>query len=782
MERTLHLPWRLLLCLFVVALGICTPNSSASAAPPAGITAMPVYPNQDAASLHEVIRFRSIDDERGQELARVVEEPNSLQALAGDAFNLGPAIGRFLVVVSVVNKGEHTGEWLITTNRGAMRDFALDEWQGGQIISRIDGQDSEQVGEILQAYHSFTHGFALEPGQTRTFLVSFEAVHSTLVPLEVKTMNSLSADRFSKLAIYVGSSIGMLTIILISMVIYAQTGRPQFFWMGIAELAHVAYVAHVGGYTTFYFLYDKGPWIHITGNTLPQIFAIAMAQFGRSFINTKSRFRGLDRALLGFIVFGIAIIVVQMIKNLLGDPVAFKIVDILNGVGIMGIVLLLPYIAVIATTQLGRHYWPLIIAWGSLCLFVLYGTITAFGIAPSLPYSWDATGPIGLLETIFAFWALILYLNTLNQERMQSQIELNASLKEQLRVKEQSLQLEIDKQDALSTIRDQENLIHASGHDSQHVLMALRTIIKFSDDEQGKGLSGNLPEMLKSSAEHLEGIIGTTLANPVAGFQSGDFVALSTFSASEFLDGLERIFGPAMRAQEMGLTLSVDPDLTIVCDRSILARIASNILSNCLVHAPGCDVEVSLRSKSGEVLLEISDGGPGLPDHVIARLNDPEEDRMGAREVEKGSGFGLLSSQRLTRAIYGQLDAIKRKGPGATFLLTIPHLTPPPSGAGEMTAEQKLREELSEVRIVDLDRISSVSAEIKRMKEEPVSNSAVILPISSDASSQMRGRLAEIAPLMAVKPIDYRLLLHPLIQNLPTLRDRKALSSEAESS
>ena len=758
------------------------PLSNASASVPDGFVAMPIYPDQDAASLHEVLRFRSINNERGQGFAPLLNQPETFSPLAGESFNLGPAIGRFLVAVSVVNHGERPGEWLITTNRGAIRDFALDEWTNGQIVNHLDGDDFEQVRQNLQAYHAFTHVFTLDPGQSRTFLVSLEPVHSTLIPLEVKTVESHAAARLTKLAIYVGSSVGMLTIVLISMVIYFQTGRPQFAWMGIAELSHVGFVAHVGGYTTFYYLYDKGPWIYIVGATFPQIFAVSMAQFGRVFIDTKNKFRRLDRALVGFIIFGLAITVIQTIKNLMGDPVSLKFVDYLSGVAIILFTLILPYIAVLATRQLGSYYWPLIVSWGSLCLFVMYGTISAFGIAPSLNYNWHLTGPVGLLETIFAFWALVLYLNKLDHERMQNQIDLNTSLQEKLRVQEKAFQLQMDKENALSTIRDQENLIHASGHDSQHVLMALRTIIKFSEDENADELPNNLPEMLRSSAEHLEGIIGTTLANPMAGFQSGNFVALSHFNVREFLDGIEAIFGPPLRAQGMRLSLETDPDLWVVSDRSIIARIVSNILSNCLVHAREGSVSLSVSLSSQDdtqaVIFKIEDEGPGLPEHIFARLNDQAIDRMGTATDEKGSGFGLLSSKKLADTVCGELRAIKTDETGAVFELSLPHFSH--ANTDDTNVMEQLQSHLGSIELVVLDRFGSLDDEIARLAERMRSGGEAVLPASSDASSHMRGRLSAVAPLMLIKPISQHLIRHPLIEKMVLQNGRLAKSVTSE--
>ncbi len=739
-------------------------TTPAWARPTEGFPKAALYPGQDASPLQSKFRFRSIEDERGQAFADILAAPETFKRLKGKAFNLGPAIGRFLVVVSVVNKGSQPGEWVLTTNRGALRDFALDERENGNIVSRIDGRNLKKVGENLRAYHAFSHTFTLQPKQDRTFLISFEAVHSTLIPVEVKTAESLAADRFAKLAVYIGSSVGMLTIILISMVIYAQTGRPQFFWMGMAELAHVAYVLHVGGYTTFYYLYDKGPWIHIVGNILPQIFGVAMAQFARSFIDTEKQFRRLDHILLGLIIFGTSIIIIQINKNFFGDPIELKIIDILGGLSNIAIVMVLPYVAIIAARRLGAYHWPLIVAWGSLCLFVIYGTVTAFGIIPTLRYSWHITGPIGLLETGFAFWALILYLNNLNRERLDNALQLNSSLVEQKRISEEASKLMVEKEDALSTIRDQENLIHASGHDSQHVLMALQTIIKFADEQGVDKLPANLPEMLRSSAGHLEDIIGTTLANPVSGFQGADFVALSVFKADDFLNSLAMIYAPMMRKEQMNLEFESDSDLWLVSDRALLARILSNLLSNCLKYAGRSNVKVALRSDGGQIHIIVSDGGPGIPAYVEEKVRQGSSTLVSPSDTDSGTGFGLLSSKRIAMTLRGELEIAKTAQGGTKITVILPHAAKRKDSKPLTIKDAEAL--LPDCQLLDVDQLDEMDAEFNDKWNEMQAAGIFILPISHDGSSQMRGRMSKVAPVMLLKPLIMAITEHPLLSDV----------------
>lgn len=729
-----------------------------------GVPITPIRLNAKAPSLHTYLRFQSLDMTDRPSLKRALKQSDDFQKLSGSSFNMGPETRHLMVVITASNAGPETGEWLLTTNRGALRDFALDEWDGRELTRHIDGQNLEQVKRIIQTYHAFTHNFSLAPGEVRTFVVSFDPVHSSLLPLEITSREAMASSQFAKLAVTVGSAVGMLVIVVISISIYSANGRPQFLWMGLAELAHALFVVHVAGYTTFYILYATGNWVNAIGFMLPQLYAVAMAQFARSFINTKEDLVWLDRILRGLIYAGCFLIAVQFIKNYFGDPVYLVIFDILAGVTTMIIVVILPYVAVVATRKLGSYHWPLIVAWGSLCLFVLYGTFVSLGILKSAPYNWLWSGPVGLFQTIFAFWALVLYLNKLNQERLSNALHLSESLIAQQNFSEQASKLTLENEDALSTIRDQENLIHASGHDSQHVLMALKTIIKFADKLGPDRLQANLPEMLRSSAGHLENIIGSTLSNPVAGFQSANFVALSTFSANELLRSMETIYGPMMRKEQMKLRLNSKNDFMLVSDRALLARILSNLLSNCLKFAKDSEVTVSTISENNQLHIVVTDGGAGMPEEIVIRFYEPTAMRMKPSNPTIGTGFGLLSSKRIATILGGRLEIEKSNNDGTVMRIILPHLEKE-SSSQQMTME-KIESLLPSYRLIDIDAFDDMGANIDEDLHDVIACNLPILPMTYDSSSQMASRISKFADLVLIKPVTPPMVNHPILSEI----------------
>ncbi len=74
----------------------------------------------------------------------------------------------------------------------------------------------------------------------------------------------------------------------------------------------------------------------------------------------------------------------------------------------------------------------------------------------------------------------------------------------------------------------------------------------------------------------------------------------------------------------------------------------SNVLHNALRHG-GPPVEVSVLPQGEEVVLEVRDHGPGVPEEALGRLTQPFF-RLG-----HGAGLGLALTEQAVRAVGGRL-------------------------------------------------------------------------------------------------------------------------------
>ena len=118
----------------------------------------------------------------------------------------------------------------------------------------------------------------------------------------------------------------------------------------------------------------------------------------------------------------------------------------------------------------------------------------------------------------------------------------------------------------------------------------------------------------------------------------------------------------------------------IQTDPRRLRQILMNLLSNAIKFGEGSPVWVHLgQGRSGGVVVEVTDGGPGIADEDQSRIWDEfvqlsRGDNL-AGSVD-GTGLGLPIARRLAAVLGGTLDVSSTVGVGTTFRLMLPQNPP----------------------------------------------------------------------------------------------------------
>ncbi|GIJ43434.1 two-component sensor histidine kinase [Virgisporangium aliadipatigenens] len=106
-------------------------------------------------------------------------------------------------------------------------------------------------------------------------------------------------------------------------------------------------------------------------------------------------------------------------------------------------------------------------------------------------------------------------------------------------------------------------------------------------------------------------------------------------------------------------------------DRRRLDVVVANLVGNALRHgAPPVRVTVSAAAR--QVRVEVTDGGPGLPDAVLPHVFDRFYKHDAARTRTPGSGLGLAIARENARLHGGDITAANAAGGGARFTLRLP--------------------------------------------------------------------------------------------------------------
>jgi signal transduction histidine kinase len=111
-----------------------------------------------------------------------------------------------------------------------------------------------------------------------------------------------------------------------------------------------------------------------------------------------------------------------------------------------------------------------------------------------------------------------------------------------------------------------------------------------------------------------------------------------------------------------------------------MRQILMNLISNAIKFGAGSPVWVHLSpERGGGLIVEVTDGGPGISEEDQARIWD-EFVQLGRPDnlatVREGTGLGLPISRRLARVLGGSLDLSSTVGVGSTFRLTLPASPP----------------------------------------------------------------------------------------------------------
>lgn len=124
------------------------------------------------------------------------------------------------------------------------------------------------------------------------------------------------------------------------------------------------------------------------------------------------------------------------------------------------------------------------------------------------------------------------------------------------------------------------------------------------------------------------------------------------------------LHAPAMALSGLTFDLDLPVSLTARAEPDGLAQVLGNLLQNAIRYTPrGGSVRISAEPRHAEVLVSVSNTGPGIPaqdlPHVFERFYRVEKSRDVARG---GAGIGLAIVRQLVEASGGRVGAESRDG------------------------------------------------------------------------------------------------------------------------
>jgi signal transduction histidine kinase len=150
---------------------------------------------------------------------------------------------------------------------------------------------------------------------------------------------------------------------------------------------------------------------------------------------------------------------------------------------------------------------------------------------------------------------------------------------------------------------------------------------------------------------------------------------LHPMDLQDVITDVAELYEPMAEDEGGLLAASSAPGLMVRGDRQLLAQAISNLLDNALKYGGGANgeaprIDVAGRVEGGQVIVTVSDRGPGIPagqrDHVLERFVRLDESRS-----KPGNGLGLSLVASVMKLHGGQL-ILEDNEPGLRAKLALP--------------------------------------------------------------------------------------------------------------
>jgi len=235
-----------------------------------------------------------------------------------------------------------------------------------------------------------------------------------------------------------------------------------------------------------------------------------------------------------------------------------------------------------------------------------------------------------------------------------------------------------DKSD--QTIKDSEiknRLVANLSHELRtplHSILGLTELLASERDgalvpEQAKQI-----RFIRSSAEELLALVNDVLdLGRLDANQS--HLRIEKFSLSDLLSAMRGVLRPLVpEGSPVELVIEdASEDVELETDRTKLAQIVRNVVSNALKFTEQGSVHLTCAAREGRLLIEVSDTGIGIAEADREKIFE-EYGQIDSRLQNrlKGTGLGLPLSRKLAQRLGGVLTVKSELAKGSTFTLDIP--------------------------------------------------------------------------------------------------------------
>ena len=267
------------------------------------------------------------------------------------------------------------------------------------------------------------------------------------------------------------------------------------------------------------------------------------------------------------------------------------------------------------------------------------------------------------------FWADVVITALVDDcGKLMGYAKVTRDLTERLRAQEEQLWLA----HAEEAVRLRDEFLSIAAHELRTPLSAVQLQLQ-GLLERPEGLDPRIRSRVERacrSGERLVALVDTLM--DVSRITTGSFnLAPSRFDLTVAVqEVVERFREHATRA---GSTVTVRSDGVLEgrWDRLRIEQVITNLLTNALKYAAGTPVEITLSGTEHDVMVTVSDGGPGIPESAQERIFLRFERAAPMRNFG-GLGLGLYVARQIVEAHGGEIQLDRLRPKGAHFVIRLP--------------------------------------------------------------------------------------------------------------
>lgn len=334
------------------------------------------------------------------------------------------------------------------------------------------------------------------------------------------------------------------------------------------------------------------------------------------------------------------------------------------------------FFAIATIANASRQFWIFFVV---TLVHLGQGVLFWFGLARAGGAQLEVAIPF------FAVMLLVLGFARNNSRQFQESLAIrtqNLALLEQLAQEKRAVEQALG--EARRASESKSRFLAAASHDLRQPLHALTmflgTLSFHVTTDDAKRLLGRVKETTDVLRDQFDSLLD--LSKFDAGAVQPD---LTSFDLASLARALVEELRPEAEAKQLALVAAVD-EAQVRTDAVLIERVLRNLLVNAVKYTSAGAVTMRIRRQGHEVLVEVSDTGPGIPADQQSRIFEEYVQLANpARQRRHGVGLGLAIVKRIDALLQLRLTLESVVGTGTTFRCFVP--------ASDETPRQCVRED-----------------------------------------------------------------------------------------